>query len=84
MDAILADAEPPFEQRLRAEGAHYPDVQRGDHNPPDAEAAAWEVLTFTKQALRGSLANSQSGADENQEPHTAPANLRSMSRLIAP
>src|SRR5215218_9630365 len=51
-DARVADAEPPFEQRLRAEGAEQRDVHRGCHDPPNTEAAGEGSMNLTKQALR--------------------------------
>ena len=51
-DALLAAAEPPFEQRLRAEGAEQRDVHRGGDHPPDTEAAGEGSVNFTKQALK--------------------------------
>jgi len=48
----MADPEPPFEQRLRAEGAEQRDHHRGGHDPPDAEAAGEGSVNATKQALR--------------------------------
>src|SRR5215217_3662051 len=54
-DARVADAEPPFEQRLRAEGAEQRDVHRGCHDPPNTEAAGEGSMNLTKQALRKSL-----------------------------
>ena len=50
-DIWMADAEPPFEQRLRAEGAEQRDVHRGGHDPPDTEAAGEGSVNLTKQAL---------------------------------
>src|SRR5215210_593842 len=48
----MADAEPPFKQRLRAEGAEQRDLHEGVHDPPDAEAAGEGSVNLTKQALR--------------------------------
>ena len=45
----MADAEPPFEQRLRAEGAEQRDVHRGGDDPPDTEAAGEGSVNLTKQ-----------------------------------
>src|SRR5215212_5027541 len=50
-DARVADAEPPFEQRLRAAGAEQRGVHRGGDDPPDAEAAGEGSMNLTKQAL---------------------------------
>ena len=50
-DARVVDAEPPFEQRLRAEGTEQRDVHRGGHDPPDTEAAGEGSVNLTKQAL---------------------------------
>ena len=49
----MADPEPPFEQRLRAEGAEQRDLHGGGHDPPDAEAAGEGSVNLAKQALRG-------------------------------
>src|SRR5215218_6219323 len=54
-DARVADAEPPFEQRLRAEGAEQRDVHRGCHDPPNTEAAGEGSMNLTKQALNTSM-----------------------------
>src|SRR5215213_2796221 len=51
-DARVADAEAPFEQRLRAAGAEQRGVHRGGDDPPDAEAAGEGRMNLTKQALR--------------------------------
>src|SRR3954471_11635133 len=48
----MADAEPPFEQRLRAEGAEQRELHGGGHEPPDTEAAGEGSVNLTKQALR--------------------------------
>src|SRR3954464_10626675 len=47
----MADAEPPFEQRLRAEGAEQRELHGGGHDPPDTEAAGEGSVNLTKQAL---------------------------------
>src|SRR5215204_2158304 len=56
-DARVADAEPPFEQRLRAEGAEQRDVHRGCHDPPNTEAAGEGSMNLTKQSLRARWVN---------------------------
>src|SRR3712207_5021987 len=48
----MADAEPPFEQRLRAEGAEQRDVHGGGHDPPDTEAVGEGSVNLAKHALR--------------------------------
>src|SRR3954470_10206432 len=48
----MADPEPPFEQRLRAEGAEQRDLHRGGHDPPHLDAAGEGSVNLTKQALR--------------------------------
>ena len=49
--AWMADAEPPFEQRLRAAGADKRDLHRGGYDPPDIEAT-WEgSINLAKQIL---------------------------------
>jgi transposase len=51
--AWMVDAEPPFEQRLRAAGADKRgDLQRGCDDPPDIEAAGEGSVNLTKQALK--------------------------------
>jgi hypothetical protein len=47
----MVDAEPPFEQRLRAEGAEQRELHGGGHDPPDTEAAGERSVNLTKQAL---------------------------------
>src|SRR5215204_2084052 len=51
-DARVADAEPPFEQRLRAEGADQRDLHGGGHDPPDAEATREGSMNLTKHVQR--------------------------------
>src|SRR3712207_1913676 len=51
-DVRVADAEPPFEQRLRAAGAEQRGVHRGGDDPSDTEAAGEGSMNLTKQALR--------------------------------
>src|SRR5215212_6441411 len=48
----MADPEPPFEQRLRTEGAKQRDLHRGGHDPPHLDAAGEGSVNLTKQALR--------------------------------
>src|SRR5215210_169315 len=51
-DARVADAEPPFEQRLRAEGADQRDLHGGGHDSPDAEATREGSMNLTKHVQR--------------------------------
>src|SRR5215208_5973547 len=51
----MVDAEPPFEQRLRAEGAEQRELHGGGHDPPDTEAAGEGSVNLTKQALKRSF-----------------------------
>src|SRR5215213_10142780 len=51
----MADPEPPFEQRLRTEGAKQRDLHRGGHDPPHLDAAGEGSVNLTKQALRAAL-----------------------------
>jgi DNA invertase Pin-like site-specific DNA recombinase len=51
-DIWMADAEPPFEQRLRAEGAEQRDLHRGGDDPPHLDAAGENSMNLTKRALR--------------------------------
>jgi hypothetical protein len=48
----MAGAEPPFEQRLRADGAEQRELHGGGHDPPDTEAAGQGSVNLTKQALK--------------------------------
>ncbi len=48
----VVDTEPPFEQRLRADGAEQRDLHRGGHDPPDVEAAGEGNVNLTEHALR--------------------------------
>src|SRR5215212_6649993 len=48
----MADTEPPFKQRLRADGAKQRELHGGGHDPPDTEAAGEVSVNLTKQALR--------------------------------
>src|SRR3954463_8485783 len=57
----MADAEPPFEQRLRAEGAEQRELHGGGHEPPDTEAAGEGRVNLTKQALRDLLPGGVAG-----------------------
>ncbi len=43
----MINAEPPFEQRLRADGADQRDLHRGGHDAPDAEATREVSMNLT-------------------------------------
>jgi hypothetical protein len=47
---MIADTEPPFEQRLRAEGAEQRDLDRGGDDAPDIEAAGEGSVNLTEEA----------------------------------
>ena len=56
VDFWVVDAELPFEQRLRADGAEQRDLRGGGHDPPDAEASCEGSMNLTEHAPReGSL-----------------------------
>src|SRR5215213_4909118 len=71
----MADREPPFEQRLRAEGAEQRELHGGGHDPPDTEAAGEGSVNLTKQALRLIYANKQKTDEVDAE------NLARLARL---
>ena len=50
-DIWMADAESPFKQRLRADGAEQRELHEGGHDPTDTEAAGEGSVNLTKQAL---------------------------------
>ncbi len=50
-DVRMADAEPPFEQRLRADGADQRDAHRGGDDPAHTQAASESSMNLTKHAL---------------------------------
>ena len=51
-DARVADAGPPFEQGLGADGANERGLHRDGDDPPDPEAAGEGSVNLAKQALR--------------------------------
>src|SRR5215211_3108200 len=50
----MVDAEPPFEQSLRAADADKRDLHRGRYDPPDIDATREESVNLVKQALKAS------------------------------
>src|SRR5918995_456314 len=62
-DVRMADTEPPFEQRLRADGADQRDAHRGGDDPAHTQAASESSMNLTKQALTFHLTTVQVAAE---------------------